>query len=272
MLAATATSGNPSGRFCSTAAEPRDRGIARAVAQRLDGVRPAIVFFAATLVGYVVLAGALVALGLLLTRVLLPVNGAERADEYLPALLADHRAGWLTDASAVGSRIGDVPVLPVLVALTLVVAALVHRLRVGIFLVTAILMEVTLYRVGALAVPRERPGVPRLDDLPVDESFPSGHVAASVVVYLGLALLVTSALRRRWASAALWLLGAVLVGIVAASRIYRGMHHPLDTFAGLLLGLGCLGVALIATRAYGSARRAKERDGREIAPRLEHAT
>jgi len=39
-----------------------------------------------------------------------------------------------------------------------------------------------------------------LDVLPVDESFPSGHVAASLVVYVGLALLVSSVLRRRWVS------------------------------------------------------------------------
>ena len=39
---------------------------------------------------------------------------------------------------------------------------------------------------------------------------------------------------------------AVLV--VALSRMYRGMHHPIDALGGLLLGLGCLAVALIAPR------------------------
>jgi hypothetical protein len=34
------------------------------------------------------------------------------------------------------------------------------------------------------------------------------------------------------------------------SRIYRGMHHPLDVAMGLLLGVGCMVVAAVAVRAW----------------------
>jgi undecaprenyl-diphosphatase len=138
------------------------------------------------------------------------------------------------------------------------VAAVIRRFRIGVFLLTAILMEVTLYRVGALAVPRERPDVTRLDALPIDESFPSGHVAASLVVYFGLALVVSSVVRRRWVSTLCWTLAAAIVLVVATSRVYRGMHHPLDVLAGALLGVGCLVMALVAVRAYGWAKRMRQ--------------
>ena len=94
-------------------------------------------------------------------------------------------------------------------------------------ILTAIVIELTLYRLGALVGPRERPDVPRLDDLPVDESFPSGHVAASTVVYVGLALIISSWARRRWVTVTCWTVAVVLIA-VATSRMYRGMHHPLD--------------------------------------------
>ncbi len=97
-----------------------------------------------------------------------------------------------------GSSIGDIPVLPVLVTLVVVVAAVLRRWRIVGFVLGAILIEVATYRIASLIVHRVRPTVPRLDHLPVNQSFPSGHVAASVAVYVALALLVTSRFAQRW--------------------------------------------------------------------------
>ena len=102
---------------------------------------------------------------------------------------------------------------------------------------------------------RERPTVPRLDHLPVNQSYPSGHVAASVVVYVGLALLISSRVRARWALILVWALAVALPIVVALSRMYRGMHHPIDVTAGALIGLSSLAVGLLATRAADGASR-----------------
>jgi membrane-associated phospholipid phosphatase len=40
---------------------------------------------------------------------------------------------------------------------------------------------------------------------------------------------------------------------VAFSRMYRGMHHPLDLGAGVLIGIGAVLVLLFACRAAGVA-------------------
>ena len=61
---------------------------------------------------------------------------------------------------------------------------------------------------------------------------PSGHTAASVLVYGAMALLCRNLLA---AGAA-----AVLVAGIAASRIYLDLHTPADVVAGLVIGTASL--------------------------------
>ena len=98
----------------------------------------------------------------------------------------------------------------------------------------------------------------RLDDLPPDASFPSGHVAASIAVYGGLALLVTSRLTSGVHRAIVWGIAVAIPLIVGVSRMYRGMHHPLDTLAGVLVGIAALALVVFVARVTGVV--ARERD------------
>jgi membrane-associated phospholipid phosphatase len=40
---------------------------------------------------------------------------------------------------------------------------------------------------------------------------------------------------------------------VALSRMYEGMHHPIDVAGGVLIGIGAILVLLFACRAAGAA-------------------
>ena len=244
------------------ALEPRREGSAVSIARRLGGWHPAAVFAVTTVVGAVVLSALAIAIGLLLVHVLLPFHALGRADEDVNDWLAAHRTHGLNTATFVGSAVGDIPAVPGLVALTALVSAVLRRWRVAAFMVGAILIEVTTYRVTSLLVHRERPTVPRLDHLPVNQSYPSGHVAASVVVYVGLALLLTSWARKRWVTVACWTLAVALPVLVACSRLYRGMHHPTDAGVGALVGFGAIAIALLAARAAGSEVRIRSASGR----------
>jgi undecaprenyl-diphosphatase len=57
---------------------------------------------------------------------------------------------------------------------------------------------------------------------------------------------------------AAWSLAVLLVAIVATSRMYRGMHHPLDVTGGAIVGVCSIAVALLATRAGDLATRARD--------------
>jgi membrane-associated phospholipid phosphatase len=222
---------------------------------------PVLVYSLALVAGYLLLVAAAIGLGFLLVDVLVPVHAIGHSDEAVNDWLASNRSSALTDASYIGSSIGDIPFIPALVILVAVGAAIMRRWRIFGFVVGAILIEVATYRVTSLVVHRDRPSVPRLDHLPVNQSYPSGHVAASIVVYIGLALLISSRLRSERLKALLWTIAILLPLVVAASRMYRGMHHPLDAGAGVLVGLSSIGIALFATRA--SVEVARVRSGED---------
>ena len=59
-------------------------------------------------------------------------------------------------------------------------------------------------------------------------SFPSGHVTASVATFGFLAVLLWREMHYGWAIAS-----AMMVPLVALSRIYLGVHYPSDTLGSL---------------------------------------
>jgi membrane-associated phospholipid phosphatase len=240
--------------------DARRESVSGALAERLGTHRPLTVWAIVLLLGYVLVAAATIAVGFLLVDVLVPVHAIGHNDEAVNTWLASHRDATRNDASFVGSSIGDIPVLPVVVTIVVVIAALLRRWRVAGFILGAILIEVATYRIASLIVHRVRPTVPRLDHLPVNESFPSGHVAASVAVYISLALLATSRFPQRWVHVVAWTLAVLLPLVVAMSRMYRGMHHPTDVTSGLLVGLSAVAISLLATRAATGAAQLRTQD------------
>jgi membrane-associated phospholipid phosphatase len=215
----------------------------------MTGLRhPAALFFAALFAGLAVLLAASVLLGLLVTDVVLHAGVVARTDESAIRSLVADRTPFL---SAVGSAIGGAPVLPILVGLIGLACAALRRWRLAAFAVLVLAVESATYRVTSLAVPRDRPHVARLEDLPADASYPSGHTAASIAVYAGLVYLLTSGISDRRVRIAAWVVAVVFPVFVALARMYRGMHHPIDVAAGLLIGIGAVVVLLFACRAAG---------------------
>ena len=139
------------------------------------------------------------------------------------------------------------------------VCAVLRRWRIAAFLVFALGVESASYRLTTIVIHSHRPHVARLENLPVNASYPSGHTAASIAVYCGLALLITSRLRHGAARALVWTFAVAVVTFVALSRTYRGMHHPVDVAGGIVLGAVAVAVLVFACRTAGAA--ADARDG-----------
>jgi len=99
------------------------------------------------------------------------------------------------------------------------------------------------YFLNAILKHLTRNGRPFWDDpsLALVEEFsygvPSGHAQSATVIYGVLAMFI----RRTW----VWILAALLIVLMAISRIYLGVHDIEDVLAGILLGvLVLLGYAL----------------------------
>jgi membrane-associated phospholipid phosphatase len=230
--------------------------------QRLAGVLPAppaVVFALVLLGGTLLLAAGSILLGLLVTQGLIAGLGLGDADAWLAITLSQHRDPTLTTMSEVGSTLAGGVVLPLVVAVVGLAAAALRRWRVAAFAVFVLIAESSAYRLTTLAIHRERPDVPRLEHLPADASYPSGHTAASIAVYAGLALLITARMEASWRRVALWIAVALVVVFVVLSRLYRGMHHPLDVLGGAAIGVGAILLLLLACRTAGGAARARAR-------------
>lgn len=157
------------------------------------------------------------------------------ADEGFVRWLQTWRTPSLDDFSYLWSKAGDTHMI-LLVSLVFcpLVLALWRRWRPVLFVVLVMFGELSLFLTSAGAVGRPRPPVEQLDGPMPTSSFPSGHIAATMCLYVAIAILVVPRVRAWWR----WLfvaLAVIMPAGVALSRMYRGMHHPTD-----LLGAGVL--------------------------------
>jgi undecaprenyl-diphosphatase len=166
-------------------------------------------------------------------------------DRQLERFVVLHRLGWL-DWLFVGlSRIGTLGL--VWIALAALVAFLLRRPSVFVLTVGAVacadLLAFGLKSVVAVDRPPLRYASPKpLVHVPTDYSFPSGHTATSFAAALVLARAVPE---RAW-------LFYLLAAAIGFSRIYVGVHYPVDVLGGALLGLL---VATALLRLAGGLRR-----------------
>jgi membrane-associated phospholipid phosphatase len=233
--------------------------VGRRLAAIVGPGHPVLTFLTGIALSFVVIAGVSILLGLLVTRVMLHDAGIDSADGSLVRFLSHHRSGGLTDASLIGSILAGGVVLPIVVGVCGVLAALFKQWRLGAFLIFALAVESGAYRATTLLVHRDRPHVHRLESLPANASYPSGHTAAAIAVYCGLALLLTSRISTVVPRVLIWIAAVAIPVYVAFARMYRGMHHPLDVLGGVVIGVAVLAAMVLVSRATGLA--AAERDG-----------
>ena len=110
----------------------------------------------------------------------------------------------------------------------------------------ALFLTVTMSTCG-LAMPllknifrRERPNFYRLIEIS-GYSFPSGHTTSATTMYLTLAIILLSIMKKlnKYFVFSIAVLGIVIIG---SSRIYLGVHYPTDVMAGI-----CLGISIVST-------------------------
>jgi len=187
------------------------------------------------------LLGVMIALGLLITKVMMRVWPLTVEDSVNREFERD-RTPEAGAVSLVFSTLASTPVIIAVTALAAIVLRLVlKRWREPIFLCAAVTAQAVVFYFTTLVIDRRRPTVDHMDASPPTSSFPSGHTSASVALYVGLALVLSLLVHRTGFKAACWLLLLVPIG-VALARMYRGMHHPTDVTASFLNGGVCVWV------------------------------
>lgn len=188
-------------------------------------------------IGGAVLWAALSVVGYLITRT--ATGGAVvRVDTRLSRWFAARRTPRLDEVTHLGTMLSDT--VTALGVTVLVVGALLvlRRFLPALTVVVAILGELFVFVLVTATLRRSRPPVPHLDPAPPTSSFPSGHTAAAVALYVCLAvLLLRSAVHRAVAVPVAGVLCLIWV-IVGVSRLYRGMHYLSDVAFGAVGG-GC---------------------------------
>ncbi|WP_238008192.1 phosphatase PAP2 family protein [Dactylosporangium sp. AC04546] len=254
--------------------EPLDEGLEPEAADDLRPVEPhdrsrshAVRSAAGALVAWVFVFGALVALGLPLARHR-DGNGDVLWDSTIPHWFADHRQGWLGEVSLVGSEVGNThAILAIGLALGAVALAAIRRWRPVVFLLAVMFGELTLFLASAAIVGRARPDVENLDGPMPTSSFPSGHVAATICIWVAAAVLLAPRTSTHWR----WLFVAAAVVMplwVAVSRMYRGMHHPTDILGSCLLaGLWVAAMAWLIRPNQDLAEAAADREHERVGAR-----
>ena len=186
---------------------------------------------AGVVVAWVLILGIVVGIGELIVK-----YGSRdiAGDHSIPHWFAAHRTPAWTWWSEAFSTLGATQMILIVAVATCVVALAVTR-RWWPVLFIAILMigELGLFLTAAAIVKRPRPDITQLDPQLPTSAFPSGHVAATCCIYVGIAVLVIGHARGWWRW--LFLVPAIAMPIlVATSRIYRGEHHPTDVIGSLV--------------------------------------
>ena len=183
----------------------------------------------------VALWAAIVGVGLLIKG---PLGGLP-SEESISKDVQGLRSPRWDDVTVVWSHIGNTEI--VIGVCVGAVALLWWRTRqwwVAVIPAIAIALQATVFVIATAVVARPRPHVPHLDPAPPTSSYPSGHVGASVALYVSFALLaqrIGSPVLRR----AVTTLFLVIPVLVAWARLYRGMHHLSDILVGAANGLAC---------------------------------
>lgn len=185
-----------------------------------------------------------------------PQNPADLAIVTEAAKLRSHDPLWTT-APALLTQLGSAYVLMPLSASVIALLYFVGRRRSALLLFLTVAGERLLLDAMKILVERPRP---ELDEHPVfthSFSFPSGHAANTMTVFVAIALFAFPERHRRWSLPT----AITLAALVAATRPWLGVHWPTDIIGGWMLAALSISAALWVRQRFNLRDPAPSRKG-----------
>lgn len=163
--------------------------------------------------------------------------GATRTfDEAAMEWMSTHRIElldrFLLDVTALGTGL----VVLVVVGVAALFLALTEHRYSAVLLLVATAGGQLLNSVLKLFYNRPRPSAVEALTHTYSTSFPSGHAMSAVIVYGTVAYLAARLQKHRWQRWLTMLFAVVAIVLIAASRVYLGVHYPSDVLAGTIIG------------------------------------
>jgi undecaprenyl-diphosphatase len=191
---------------------------------------PAVSLAVAALCGAIVAAGAVV----------VPARGGFLFDAPVTEAVRDPAGGSVDQAARIVTRIGDTPIMIVLVVVVALVLVWRGAARGAVFVAGVVALAALVTATAKLLVARHRPllSAPRIDA--TGYAYPSGHATATAALWLALLISVGPGRARHVVAG----VGALVVVAVGASRVYLGVHYPTDVLAGWLVAVTCCVLAI----------------------------
>jgi|GEM_PF-902424 len=133
------------------------------------------------------------------------------------------------------STLASVEATIVTVSLSLLILAGLKKWKFTLTMLAA-LITLPLFGILKLLVKRARPEGITVAFGFNNDSFPSGHAAASAIVLLTIAYIIDKNLSKTWSRIVAGL-AVFLIAAIGISRIYLGFHFPTDVIAGWLVAI-----------------------------------
>jgi undecaprenyl-diphosphatase len=171
-------------------------------------------------------------------------------DNGLMQLVQEHRSEAMDPFVAMTTAMGDFRTQFMLATAVVAILAIHRQWRLFIFAMGAMLGTALCNAGLKMFFARGRPEV--LIDPLTSYSMPSGHSSASFALFLTLALLAGFGQAPRMRI--MWLVVACIpASMIAASRIYLGVHWPTDVLAGAMLACCLCAASLASSRYFGGS-------------------
>jgi undecaprenyl-diphosphatase len=159
-------------------------------------------------------------------------------DEAVLRWMGAHHTNFLDAAMLEVTALGTSAVVLMIVCIAALFLSLTQHRYSALLLLVASTGGIALDVMLKYFFDRPRPNVFVWGTTVTSSSFPSGHAMSATIVYSTVAYLAARLYKHAWQRWLTMLIAAIVIVLIAMSRLYLGVHYPSDVFAGAIIGLG----------------------------------